>query len=96
MKVVDPQEEREKERKIRLQETFKRCNEIPLSKLAEILEIEDPVKLEQWLLLLPEEFPMRIKGKNIIIDAEQSNIRDSVDQLIQKLGSREDSNSEKS
>lgn len=59
-------------------------NEINLDKMAKLIGFRNSINLEQWILDLPEKYHtyLTIKGKNVII---QSNISEMIDDLLNEF-----------
>lgn len=84
------------QRKQMLARALKMYEELPLPKLAELLEMESTVELEKWLLMLPDEMPVKISGDAIRVEAG-GDVTGAIDQLMtsfsaweaEKVGKRE-------
>ena len=59
-------------------------NEINLDKMAKLIGFRNSLDLEQWILDLPEKYHsyLTIKGKNVIISKNISNINEVIDGLL--------------
>ena len=69
-------------------------NEINLDKMAKLIGFRNSIDLEQWILDLPEKYhtSLTIRGKNVII---QSNISEMIDELLSEFEKWDSRKSEK-
>lgn len=81
------------ERENRARETEKRkrllaravnmYDEVPLARLAKLLQIDDPIELEKWLLELSDALPLTIAGESLKFDAAaRVDLTATLDQLM--------------
>ncbi len=66
-----------------LEQVLARYDSISLKDLAKVLEFRRVSDLQQWLLSLPPEFPLRVDRDIVRIDRSRS--RDEIDALIKKI-----------
>ena len=69
-------------RKFNLELVLKRYNKIKLEKMAELLDFEDPLELERWILTLPDDYPMKIEEDSVIFEEQMV---DQIDSLLGKF-----------
>ena len=69
-------------------------NEINLDKMAKLIGFRTSIDLEQWILDLPEKYHtyLTIRGKNVII---QSNVSEMIDDLLNEFEKWDSRKSEK-
>lgn len=78
------------EMKQMLNKALKLYDELPLSKLASLLGMKDEIELEKWLLMLPDDFPIKILGDKIKVDVQEGqDIGGAIDQLMDSFSAWE-------
>lgn len=83
---IEPLEQREREQKAQqrskmLKKALKLYEELPLEKLASLLDLESTVDLEKWLLGLPEGIPVKIRGEKVVVQ-EGADLTSAIDGLM--------------